>query len=90
MGTSLKQNTVIAGDYKNKQVISVFGKPFISPGMFKGEIWLNSDNVETYEVAEETSKKSGTSAVGRSLVGGALLGPAGLFAGVTAKEKGTT
>ncbi len=53
------------------------------------KIWINKQNVETYEILDQTVRKSASSAVGRAAVGAALLGPVGLLAGVSAKSKGT-
>lgn len=44
---------------------------------------------KTIIVASDNRKKA-TSAVGRAVVGGVLLGPAGLLAGVSAKSKNST
>ena len=41
-----------------------------------------------YEIVNEESRKSASSAVGRGLVGGLLLGSVGLLAGLSAKNKG--
>ena len=38
-------------------------------------------------IVDESQEKSATSAVGRALVGGVLLGGAGLIAGLSAKNK---
>jgi threonine dehydrogenase-like Zn-dependent dehydrogenase len=38
---------------------------------------------------DESHSKSAVSAVGRGLVGGFILGPVGLLAGLSAKSKGT-
>lgn len=80
------KNKVIAGDYMNKSVTSTFGEASIVDG-FK-VININKDNVEEYETINQEQKVSATSAVGRAFVGSALLGPVGLFAGLSAKKKG--
>lgn len=41
-----------------------------------------------YEVLDEKSRKSASSAVGRAAVGAFFLGPVGLAAGLSAKSKG--
>lgn len=84
----MAKNKVIAGDYNGKPVSYMLGLLSIQTG-FTSLLELNKATVKTYELMDENSKKSAVSAVGRSLVGGFLLGPAGLFAGVTAKSKGT-
>lgn len=82
------KNKVISGDYAGKQVMSTFGIPSVSTGIFSS-IDLTKDTVEEYEVLDETSRKSATSAVGRAFVGGVILGPVGWLAGLSAKSKGT-
>lgn len=82
------KNKVIAGAYENKQVALSGGKAVIMLGMFKN-VTLDKSAVETYEVVDETSRKSASSAVGRAAVGSLLLGPVGLVAGLSAKSKGT-
>lgn len=82
------KNKVIAGDYENKQVILSGGSAVISVGIFTN-IKLDKSTVESYELVDETSRKSASSAVGRAAVGSLLLGPIGLMAGLSAKNKGT-
>lgn len=81
------KNKVIAGDYQGKQVSSTFGIVMISVGLGRS-IVLDKTTVEDYELMDESHKKSAVSAVGRGLVGGFLLGPVGLLAGLSAKSKG--
>lgn len=81
------KNKVIAGDYKGKQISVTFGTVTLITGFLK-TITLDKNTVEEYEVMNETHSKSATSAVGRGLVGGFLLGPVGLLAGLSAKSKG--
>lgn len=85
------RNIVIAGDYEK----SCISKPFngtaailVSTGFLKVKsIPLNSETVESYEIIADDSNKSMSSAVMRSVVGGAVLGPAGAIAGgMTAKS----
>lgn len=58
-------------------------------GIFKF-IRLNSTTVESYELVTDEHVKSATSGIARGLVGGALLGPVGMLAGVlSAKSKDT-
>lgn len=82
------KNKVIAGDYQGKLVSQAFGIAMLSTSMFKS-IALDKTTVEDYEVMDESHQKSAVSAVGRGLVGGFLLGPVGLLAGLSAKSKGT-
>lgn len=80
------KNKVIAGDYQGKVVMSTLGTVTITLGFLKTLV-LDKNTVEEYEVMDETHSKSATSAVGRGLVGGFLLGPVGLLAGLSAKSK---
>ena len=79
----MAKNQVIAGDYNGKPVSSIFGAVSI------GSITISKATVESYETVDENYKKSAVSAVGRAAVGAFLLGPIGLLAGVSAKNKGT-
>lgn len=82
------KNKVIAGDYNGKVVAQAVGQPYILMGFLKN-IYLDKNNVETYEVITDEHRKSAASGVARGLVGGALLGPVGMLAGgLSAKNKG--
>ena len=90
----MASNKVIAGDHQGIYVSMKLNRPYLwikkeeaGRGMF--ELYINYENVASYEVVDESSRKSALSAVGRAAVGAALLGPVGLLAGVTAKPKGT-
>lgn len=83
----MAQNKVIAGDYEGSIVMG-----FVTPGIYptpKNPIELTKVNVANYEVITEEHRKSAASGITRGLIGGALLGPVGLLAGLTAKTKGT-
>ena len=84
------KNKVIAGDYEKSPVTISLGTPIIKTGFLNGykHITINRTTVETYEVVDESSRKSAASAVGRAAVGGFLLGPVGLAAALSAKSKG--
>lgn len=82
------KNTVIAGDYLYKSVSTVLGMPAIGIGFGKS-LFLDKDNVESYELITDEHRKSAVSGVSRGLVGGVLLGPVGLLAGLSAKNKST-
>ncbi|PFP29395.1 hypothetical protein COJ96_10855 [Bacillus sp. AFS073361] len=84
----MAKNKVIAGDYEGFPVHTSFGVTQITTGFVKG-IELTKNNVETYEILDETKRKSAASAVGRAFVGGVILGPVGWLAGLSAKSKGT-
>lgn len=90
----MAQNKVIAGDYVGKNIMtgqqSFFGKTEVL--LFTGftkKFPLNKETVASYELITEEHRKSAVSGVARGLVGGALLGPVGLLAGLSAKNVGT-
>lgn len=83
------KNKVIAGEYAGNQVFCALGIPSIDAGFFKKSIFLNKENVSSYELITDEHRKSAASGVVRGLVGGALLGPVGMLAGgMSAKSKG--
>ncbi len=83
------KNKVIAGEYMGKQIASTFGIISIIMGFnTKNNIPISKETVESYELITDEHRKSAASGITRGLVGGALLGPVGLLAGVTAKNKG--
>ncbi|MEG6615393.1 hypothetical protein V6C27_02975 [Peptococcaceae bacterium 1198_IL3148] len=84
----MAQNKVIAGDYEGSLIMG-FVTPGIYPNPKERPIELTKENVVKYEVITEEHRKSAISGVSRGLVGGALLGPVGLLAGLSAKNKGT-
>jgi hypothetical protein len=81
-------NRVIAGDYEGYVIVSS-PKGYVLGKGFSAQIRLNKENIESYEVITEDIRKSAASGVTRGIVGGALLGPVGLLAGLSAKNKGT-
>ena len=84
----MAKNKVIAGDYLGHPVMQTLGIAFISLGITKA-IDITKDNVESYEIIDEKQIKSTASAVGRGLIGGALLGTVGMLGGaLTSKKKG--
>lgn len=85
-----KINSIIAGDYIGANITLFREKVHIVPDANVDNITeLNKNTVESYNVVDENQRKSATSAVGRALVGGVLLGGVGLFAGLSAKNKNT-
>lgn len=82
------KNLVIAGDYSNRAIGQISGVPYIVIGMFKSNLYLNKDNVDSYELITDEHRKSASSGIARGAVGVALLGPVGLLAGLSAKNKG--
>lgn len=80
-------NKVIAGDYKNYNVVTSFGGA--SLGYFLNIVQLSRKNVESFELITDEHRKSAASGIGRGLVGGVLLGPVGMLGGaLSAKNKG--
>lgn len=92
-GCKMARNSVIAGDYEGKNIMlqtSMLGKQkvLLYTGFAKN-FELDKSSVKSYEVVTEEHRKSAISGVGRGLVGGFLLGPVGLLAGLSAKNVGT-
>ncbi|MED4225602.1 hypothetical protein [Neobacillus cucumis] len=84
----MAKNKVIAGDYLGRSIMKSLGTVQMSTGFAKS-LMLNKETIESYEVVDESTKKSAVSAVGRGLAGSLILGPVGLLAGLSAKSKGT-
>lgn len=83
------KNKVVAGDYLNKMVMGgKIANPSISLSLTK-ILNLDKKTVESYEIITEETRKSATSGIVRGAVGSVLLGPVGLLAGLSAKNKGT-
>ncbi|MDR3594234.1 hypothetical protein [Clostridium sp.] len=79
------KNKVIQGDYSGSLIFKFTGGKFLTIDKKKN---IYKANVKNYNVIDQSSSKSATSAIARSAVGGALLGPVGLLAGLSAKSKG--
>jgi len=69
--------------------VSLVKKKFFYLQGLQKKFPLNKETVASYELITEEHRKSAVSGVTRGLVGGALLGPVGLLAGLSAKNKGT-
>ena len=82
------KNSIVAGDYKGKSLIIENDLLYIVMGLFK-KYPISRDTVEEYEVMDENSRISASSAIGRAFIGSVVLGPAGLLAAVSAKKKDT-
>lgn len=78
------QNKVIAGEYNNQRITTGTNGPRIA----YYSVTINRDSVEAYELVTAEKMKSGSSAIIRGAIGGAVLGPVGLLAAVTAKNNG--
>lgn len=74
------ENKVIAGKYAGMPLISISGD-------WRSASRISTKTVDHYEVLDQESAKSMSSALTRGIVGGALLGPVGIAAAVTAKTK---
>lgn len=84
----MAKNAVVAGDYFYMPIKTVGGMVKLQTSAFK-HMELNKTTVSQYELITEEHRKSAISGVSRGLVGGALLGPVGLLAGLSAKNKST-
>lgn len=82
------KNKVISGDYKGYNISTSFGSIVFS-NILKTSIKVSKSNVKDYELVTEESRKSCSSAILRGAVGASLLGPVGLLAGISAKNKNT-
>lgn len=88
----MAKNVVLEGDYKGKVLMiqsSFKGEKLYLVAGFTKKILLDKESLQNFEVITEEHTKSAVSGVSRGLVGGALLGPVGLLAGLSAKNKGT-
>lgn len=79
-------NKVLSGMYEESPVCFSAGRQYACI-RGKGSLDINSTNCTSYELLDADSKTSATSAVCRAALGAAILGPAGLLAGITAKKK---
>lgn len=84
----MAKNQVIAGEYEGKNIFSG-KKDVLLYTSFTKSFPLNKETVASFEVVTEEHTKSAVSGISRGIVGGALLGPVGLLAGLSAKNKGT-
>lgn len=87
----MAKNEVIAGEYTKYTVIYDGGKVYLKEfnSWNPRIVYLNKSTVHEYNILNENYKKTVTGVVGRAAVGAAILGPIGLLAGATAKNKGT-
>ena len=81
----MAKNKVIAGAYQGKLINQALGSPYIQLGFLK-TLELKGQ-VTNYEILDTTSTKSASSAILRGAIGATLLGPVGLLAGLSAKNK---
>ena len=78
------RNKVIAGDYLGKSVDIMSAEIFLG-----NDVRIKKSEVISYNLVGSEQRKSGSSAVIRGGAGALLLGPVGLLAGLSAKNKGT-
>lgn len=81
------KNKVIAGDYQGKNILCSLGNPSIWIS-WSESIYLNKNTIQTCDLITDEHRKSAASGIARGAVGGLLLGPVGLLAGLSAKNKG--
>ena len=79
------RNEVIAGDYAGRKV-RCHGNRIIFDRMFESPVEVSAATVRSYEVVDQESTKSLGSALGRGLLGNALLGSTGMMAGVVSAK----
>lgn len=86
----MAKNKVIAGAYEGWDVVRSFGivtfHTMKEGGMFLGKTVYLDGNITHYEILDENSTKSASSAIIRGGLGAVLLGPIGLLAGFSAKN----
>ena len=95
------ENRVIAGAFKGKSIKYKFLDRYVTISDIptymsdaKGlslnfnTLEISKSNVKAYELVTEEKIKSGSSAIIRGALGAAVLGPVGILAGLTAKNKG--
>lgn len=81
---------VIAGDYQGSGILVEPGSVYLAISYGWGKtLQLSKDNIKEYEIMDQKTRKSASSAVGRAFLGSVVLGPVGLFAGLSAKSKTT-
>ena len=86
----MAKNSVIAGDYIGKGISVIGGIPNILNGFgVSNYVMIDKYAIDTYDVITEDITKSASSGIIRGAVGATLLGPVGLLAGLSAKNKGT-
>lgn len=78
-------NKVIAGDYIGKSIMLVTGIPNIYLTFLK-RFPIDKTTIEEYEVVTDEHMKSAASGVARGIVGGVLLGPVGMLAGIIGQK----
>lgn len=80
----MMKGEVIAGDFQGCLIASGNNYLYIQG---HSEYTLTKNNISHYEIVSQDTSKSASSAVARGAIGGLLLGPVGLLAGASAKNK---
>lgn len=75
---------VLAGDFEGCLIRSSNSYLYIDNYI---EYTFTKNNISSYEIVSQDTTKSTSSALTRGIIGGALLGPIGLLAGLGAKNK---
>lgn len=83
---SIAKNKVIAGYKKGDKIWT--GGAFKNSLMVGTLASIHRETVSNYDIITEDIVKSGSSAILRGAMGAAALGPIGLLAGLSAKNKG--
>lgn len=86
------RNKVIAGEYEGHSITRRFLDRYIVVAKVETafsifDLDLSKCNIKSYEIITEEKVKSGSSAIMRGALGAAVLGPVGVLAGLTAKNK---
>lgn len=79
------KNKVIKGSFEGQPI---FKEPFAKNLNIGGKKGIFKTNIKGYEIIDQLSTKSASSAILRSIVGVTMLGSVGLLAGISAKNKG--
>lgn len=84
----MARNMVVSGDYSGSHIQLKRGDLWIV-NLHDANIALNKTNVMQYNILNSDQRKSAASGVLRGAAGAVVLGPVGLLAGLSAKNKGT-
>ena len=85
----MAKNKVVAGFLEGRSIKKEFLTDAIVIGEGLDQRCISKADVSDYQLVTEEMRKSAVSGVARGAIGAALLGPVGLLAGLSAKNKGT-
>jgi len=74
------KNLVVSGDFLNYSVESIWGEISLTSFGSKS-ISINKQSIESIEILDSTKQRDTGSTIARGIVGGILLGPAGMIGG---------